>query len=199
MPTIDYLSEDTHITGFALVTIIGPEYAQKNDVMGMKIRGLTKTIEEAKALTKSIMEYDDTCDIYTVEAGKFFPLIVKNDEKSIKDVEYANTELNTLMKSYTENLVSRNKEFNERKKDSVELASSSQNKKENIVVVYNTLKNVNIEKEKYEKLLQEVNERIVIEEKRINDEYNEDEKLFLERYINQEVSKEELDNFMKTT
>jgi RecJ-like exonuclease len=198
MPTIDYLSEDTHITGFALVTIIGPEYAQKNDVMGMKIRGLTKTIDEAKALTKRIMEYDDTCDIYTVEAGKFFPLIVKNDNE-IGDIEYANTELNALMKSYTENLVNRNREYNERKKDSIELATSSKNKKENIIVVYNTLKNVKIEKEKTIKLLQEIDERIELENERIQDEYTEDEKLFLERYITNEVSKEEIDEFMKTT
>jgi RecJ-like exonuclease len=198
MPTIDYLSEDTHITGFALVTIIGPEYAQKNDVMGMKIRGLTKTIDEAKALTKRIMEYDDTCDIYTVEAGKFFPLIVKNDNE-IGDIEYANTELNALMKSYTENLVNRNREYNERKKDSIELATSSKNKKENIIVVYNTLKNVKIEKEKTIKLLQEIDERIELENERIQDEYTEDEKLFLEHYITNEVSKEEIDEFMKTT
>jgi RecJ-like exonuclease len=198
MPTIDYLSEDTHITGFALVTIIGPEYAQKNDIMGMKIRGLTKTIDEAKALTKRIMEYDDTCDIYTVEAGKFFPLIVKNDNE-IGDIEYANKELNTLMKSYTENLVNRNREYNERKKDSIELATSSKNKKENIIVVYNTLKNVKIEKEKTIKLLQEIDERIELENERIQEEYTKDEKLFLERYITGEVSKEEIDEFMKTT
>ena len=197
MPTIDYLSEDTHISGFALVTIIGPEYSQKNDIMGMKIRGLTKTVDEAKALTKRIMEYDDTCDIYTVEAGKFFPLIVKKEENKIQDIEYANGELNTLMKSYTENLINRNREYNERKKDSVELASSSVNKKENIIVVYNTLKNVKSEHEKYTKLLQETQERIDLEEERINREYTDDEKLFLERYKTDTVSKDEIDEFMK--
>jgi flagellar biosynthesis/type III secretory pathway protein FliH len=100
---INYLTEDPVIPSqrYALISIVGPNMSQKCDVWGMKIRGVTETIEAAKELSKKIMRVDNIYDIYTVDIGKFFPLNVSSDQ--IKDVEYQNQQLNDLMKSYNEN------------------------------------------------------------------------------------------------
>ena len=48
--TIDYLFEDPEIQNqkFALISIVGPNMKQKCDVWGLKIRGVSDTLEKAK-------------------------------------------------------------------------------------------------------------------------------------------------------
>lgn len=119
---IDYLFEDPVIESqrFALVSIVGPTLKQKCDVFGLKVRGISNTLENAKKLTQKIMQYDNNYDIYTVEVGKFFPLVV--DPHKIEDVEYANTELNNLIKNYLANREKANEHWVKRKNDMVKEA-----------------------------------------------------------------------------
>ena len=120
--TIDYLFEDPPMSGqrFALVSIVGPHMPQKCDTWGLKIRGVAGTLEEAKSTSKRIMSIDENYDIYTVEVGKFFPLAVEPHQ--VTDVEYQNSQLNTLIKTYLENKRNANDMFNKRKNEMIEEA-----------------------------------------------------------------------------
>lgn len=120
--TIDYLTEDRPIPGqkYALISIVGPNYKQNCDIYGIKIRGFASTEGEAKKLTQSIMKYDNNFDIYTAPVGLFFPLDV--DPSKVKNVEYANSQLNDLIKNYTENRVEADNQFHIRKQEMIKEA-----------------------------------------------------------------------------
>lgn len=120
--TIDYLFEDPNISGqnFALVSIVGPEWKQKCDVWGLKVRGVADTMDAAKRQVQKLMRIDNNYDIYIVEVGKFFPLCV--DPLKLDNVEYQNEQLNALMKSYLENRTRAEEEWQARKNELVAAA-----------------------------------------------------------------------------
>lgn len=155
---IDYLTEDPEIPGqrYGLITIVGPHMPQKCDVWGLKIRGITDSLDRAKALCKKIMQSDPDYDIYTVEMGKFFPLNVEPYE--VSDVEYQNDQLNLLMKNYLENRELANQEYQQRKSEMMKAAVSenrnqdSDNKQHPVAV----LQQVHSHKERLSKLQEEM-------------------------------------------
>lgn len=120
---IDYLIEDPKISGqkYALVSIIGPNMPQKCDVWGLKIRGIAESENRARELSKKIMKIDNTCDVYTVEIGKFFPLAVEPND--ITDIQYQNEQLNELVKGYLENRELANEHWEKRKVDMIKEAT----------------------------------------------------------------------------
>jgi chromosome segregation ATPase len=122
MNTIDYLFEDPPITNqtFALVSIVGPHMPQKCDTWALKIRGVANTLEDAKSMCQRLMKIDQNYDIYTVDVGKFFPLNVEPHD--IQDIEYSNTELNQLIKSYLENRQTANDQWHARKNEMIQKA-----------------------------------------------------------------------------
>ena len=129
--TIDYLFEDPEIPNqkFALISIVGPHMKQKCDVWGLKIRGVSDTLEKAKTQCQKLLRIDNDYDIYTVEVGKFFPLAVEPNQ--ISDVEYENKQLNTLVKSYLENKESANELWHKRKAEMIQNAiKEGQNQEE---------------------------------------------------------------------
>jgi hypothetical protein len=194
--TIDYLTEDSPIPSqsFALVSIIGPGMKGKCDVYGLKVRGVTASMDEAKGMTKRIMQEDNLFDIYTVPVGKFFPLDV-SDDKSIP-VEYQNEELNSLMKSYVESTKETNRKWNQLKQEDVQEAKSLVNKKEHVYTVHNTILNVNLEISKLTQELVEKRERLVEEEKRMELDYTTEQKQDLQRYIAKEMTEIESKSFL---
>lgn len=119
---IDYLFEDPAIPNqkFALVSIVGPHMPQKCNVWGMKVRGIAESISRAREMSQKLMKIDNNYDIYTVEVGKFFPLAV--DPMALNDIEYQNTQLNALMKSYLENREAANDQWHQRKNEMVQQA-----------------------------------------------------------------------------
>jgi hypothetical protein len=112
---IDYLSEDAPINGqkYALISIVGPHLTQKCDVWGLKVKGVSETLENAKNMCKRLIKADPEFDIFTVEVGKFFPLAVEPTQ--VADIEYQNDQLNNMMKSYLENRQMANEQWLERK------------------------------------------------------------------------------------
>jgi vancomycin resistance protein YoaR len=113
--TLDYLSEDPVIPSeaYSLITIIGPHMPQKCSVWGLKIRGTAGTKEEAIEKSKRLHKLDPDYDIYTVDTGKFFPLVV--DPSANIQTEYANNELNNLLKSYNKSRQDANDEWHANK------------------------------------------------------------------------------------
>ena len=120
--TIDYLFEDPPIPNqqYALVSIVGPHMPQKCNVWGLKVRGTTDTLEKAKNMSQKLLKIDNNYDIYTVEVGKFFPLDV--EPYDVKNIEYQNEQLNTLIKSYLENKESANEHWHQRNNEMVKEA-----------------------------------------------------------------------------
>lgn len=155
---IDYLFEDPPITGqnFALISIVGPNMPQKCDVWGLKIRGVYNTIDQAKSQTQRLMNIDNNYDIYTVEVGKFFPLVV--EPLDIPDVEYQNTQLNNLIKGYLENREAANQQWHARKNEMMQEAiregqQQSNNTKEHPIAV---LQSIQTFKDKIKQLEQDL-------------------------------------------
>lgn len=101
--TTDYLDEDSVVPNgqrFALVSFVGPEQRQKNETLGMKIRGCFGTHEEAAAHVKKLQALDGSVDIFMVEVGKWVP--IPPSVEDIEDVQYQERYLNDLMKGYKE-------------------------------------------------------------------------------------------------
>jgi hypothetical protein len=93
------------------------EFYKKNDfktsVRGFKIRGVFGSQEEAQAYSRQLIKKDRLFNIYTTAVGQWVPWDPKPSE--IKNQEYAEEELNTLMKKYEENIQDREKFYSEKK------------------------------------------------------------------------------------
>lgn len=79
-------------------------YAKNNfrtTVRGLKIRGAYSTKEEADIRAKKLQKADPDHNIYVGQVGKWLPWDPKPSE--IGEQEYAEDQLNTLMKKYKEN------------------------------------------------------------------------------------------------
>ena len=89
----------------------------KTSVHGFKIRGVYDTVEEATTRAKAVKRFDDKFDVFVSEVGCWCPWSPPPD--AIKDVEYAEAQLNTLMKKYGEGQEARDEVYNTRKDDKV--------------------------------------------------------------------------------
>jgi hypothetical protein len=72
----------------------------KTNIHGFKIRGVYDTVEDASLRAKTIKKFDDKFDVFVAEVGCWCPWSPNVSE--IKEVEYSETQLNTLMKKYNE-------------------------------------------------------------------------------------------------
>jgi len=81
------------------------EFYAKNEfqttVRGLKIRGSYSTHEEAAARAKKLQKNDTIHNVFVGEVGKWLPWDPAPSD--VKEQEYAEEQLNTLMKSYKEN------------------------------------------------------------------------------------------------
>lgn len=93
-------------------------------IRGIKVRGAYDTIQEATARAKSIAKFDNKFDVFIAEIGCWCPWSPFPDQ--LKDSEYAETQLNTLMKKYHENREGSEELYMLRKKEMSERAASHQ-------------------------------------------------------------------------
>jgi hypothetical protein len=100
---------------FALISMVGPDMPQKNEKLGLKIRGCFMTREEAGSHAKRLQKEDATFDIYVVDMYKW--LLIPPDRESIEDVHYANEKLEEIFTKYRENQRMAAAMFEKRKKD----------------------------------------------------------------------------------
>jgi len=98
---------------YALISVVSPSSNQKNDLCGVKIRGVFNTIDEAKQQAKKIQSCDPTFDVFLVELYKWLP--IPPDVDMIENKEYQDDVLNTLIKEH-KNEQFRAKEFFEQRK-----------------------------------------------------------------------------------
>ena len=192
---IDYLFEDPPISSqtYGLVSIVGPNLQQKCNVYGIKIRGVTESLEKAKTMSQRLTKIDPDFDIYTVEIGKFFPLDV--DPMQLSNVEYQNSQLNALVKNYLENRENANIEYERRKNDMLKKAiadgKSGKEEVEHPISILNRMDELNMKisqekeqlehlmsaltlnKTEYDKFTQDVKDEAELEFKKLKDSVNE--------------------------
>ena len=90
---------------YANRTKMEDEFYVKNEfrttVRGLKIRGTYASQEEAVARSKKLQRQDTLHNIFVGEVGKWLPWDPQPSD--VKEQEYAEDQLNTLMKKYKEN------------------------------------------------------------------------------------------------
>jgi len=111
--TSDYLTVPGQL--FACVSFVGPDLPQKNEQLGMKIRGCFPTREEAGTHAKRLQKDDALVDIYVVDMYKWLLIPPKRDE--IEDVHYQNDKLEEIMANYRKNQTAAAAMFEKRKRD----------------------------------------------------------------------------------
>ena len=87
----------------------------KTSMRGIKIRGVFDTMEEAKSRSEFIKRQDSKFDIYICQVGCWCPW--SPNPNDLTDQEYSETQLNTLMKQYKQNMDSKDELFEQRKAD----------------------------------------------------------------------------------
>jgi len=109
----DYLTVPGQL--FALISIVGPDMPQKNEQLGLKIRGCFPTKEEAASHAKRLQKEDALVDIYVVDMYKW--LLIPPNRDEIDDVHYQNEKLEEIMTKYKENQRQAAAMFEKRKRD----------------------------------------------------------------------------------
>jgi hypothetical protein len=100
-------------------------------IRGIKVRGVFDTIEEAKNRSEFIKKIDNKFNIYIAQMGCWCPWSPNPD--CLENQEYAETQLNTLMKEYKKNMNDKDVVF-ENRKSSLFPAQSASISGENSVI-----------------------------------------------------------------
>ena len=100
---------------YALISMVGPDMPQKNEKLGLKIRGCFMTRDEAGAHAKRLQKEDPMVDIYVVDMYKW--LLIPPDRDQIQDTHYQNEKLEEIMQGYMKNQREAAVHFEKRKKD----------------------------------------------------------------------------------
>ena len=106
---ISYLTEDDEISGqkFYCISFLTPDQLENKDnaskftVRGFKIRGMFNNEEDAKEHCSKLHKADQNHNIYVASMGHWVSWSDNTD--NAEDFEYANKDLNNLMKSHKEN------------------------------------------------------------------------------------------------
>jgi hypothetical protein len=109
----DYLTVPGQL--FACISFVGPELPQKNEKLGLKIRGCFATRDEAASHAKRLQKDDALVDIYVVDMYKW--LLIPPEREKIDDVHYSNEKLEEIMSKYKENQAAAAALFEKRKRD----------------------------------------------------------------------------------
>lgn len=101
---------------------IDREFLEQNDfrtsVRGIKVRGSFETLKEAQVRAEVLKRSGDKFDIYIGQVGCWCPWSPNPDD--LQDQQYTETQLNTLMQKYKENMMLKDEFFEQRKREKVE-------------------------------------------------------------------------------
>jgi hypothetical protein len=105
MSKLDYLTEDSILPNgqkFVCLSFL-TDKENKTTLSGIKIRGVFETYNEACEHCKKLQSVDPAFNVFVGEMGKWLPFDPNPDSQAVKDSEYANDQLNNMMKGYLEN------------------------------------------------------------------------------------------------
>jgi hypothetical protein len=119
---VDYLDEDVLKVpdqAFACISFVDPKKAnQKGDVCALKIRGVFRSEEEAKAHASKLLRFDPYFDVLVVDMYRWLPF--PPDLSLIGDHQYSDKMLNELMQGYKKSQEEAKLHFEERKRLMIE-------------------------------------------------------------------------------
>lgn len=125
---VDELIEDPPIPNqnWVLLSFISPEKMKmKTNMRALKIRGVFATREKAEEMAKKLrQEVEQDFDIYVGELGRWLPW---DTSEGVEKEDYAEKELNRLVKNHKDHLEKSKFLFEQRKKE--ELAAALKNNK----------------------------------------------------------------------
>jgi chromosome condensin MukBEF ATPase and DNA-binding subunit MukB len=165
MEKVDYLTEDSILPEdqkyLCISFLSDPD--KKSTLSGIKVRGSFETYEKACEHAKKLQTVDPYFNVFVGEVGKWLAFDPNPDSEVVKDSEYANEELNNMMKNYLENQ-EKAKLFHEKRKNEL----LKKNVLDNITTINNNIddtkekiKNANYtEKENLKKNIQSYEEKI---------------------------------------
>lgn len=120
----DELQQQLHLFKSAKADDLNKAFQAKHgfqtSIRGFKIRGVHDSIDEARAHSKEINRLDPNFNVFIAQVGCWCPWSPNADD--ISNSEYAETELNTLVRNYNANVRMMNKKYEDRKRDKVESA-----------------------------------------------------------------------------
>lgn len=103
--------------------VIEKEFYEKNNfqtsVRGIKVRGVFETLKEAQVRAEVLRRMGDTkFDIFVGQVGVWCPW--SPNPEDMQEQEYAESQLNTLMKQYKDNMSLRDEFYETRKREKIE-------------------------------------------------------------------------------
>lgn len=102
--SVDLLTEDTLLPtaqNFVCISFL-QDPNNKTSLSGIKIRGVFDKIDEANEYAKKLQSFDTLHNIYVGEMGKWLAFDPDPTSKAAGSPEYANEELNKIMKAHIE-------------------------------------------------------------------------------------------------
>lgn len=124
---LDELSQEFHFfkskNNVELEEQFHAENKFQTSIRGVKIRGVYDNLHEARNRAEKLSKIDKTFNIFIGQVGCWCPWSPYADH--IEDQEYAETQLNTLMKKYKETAELRDQIYDQRTKELVSAASAS--------------------------------------------------------------------------
>lgn len=101
---------------------IDHEFLEKNNfqtcVRGIKVRGSFETLKEAQVRAEVLKRMGDKFDIFIGQVGCWCPW--SPNPEDLQEQQYTETQLNTLMKKYKENMQLKDEFFEQRKQEKVD-------------------------------------------------------------------------------
>lgn len=101
---VDYLTEDKNVPSgqrFVCVSFLSPEGVRNCTIRGLKIRGVFGDEPSARKFAADLQQEDPLFHIFVGEMGKWLPW--DQDPNTVKDQNYAEEELQKLMKAKVAN------------------------------------------------------------------------------------------------
>jgi excinuclease UvrABC nuclease subunit len=106
---------------WACVSFVSPDGNQKNKSIGMKIRGVFDTQQEATEHVKRLIRIDPMFDIFICDMYNW--VLVPPDPEHVNDQTYQDETLNNIISGYRKNQVYAKEHFEERKREMMEQAA----------------------------------------------------------------------------
>jgi hypothetical protein len=144
MSKVDYLTEDSIVPSgqaFCCISFL-TDKENKTTLSGIKFRGCFASYEDACDHAKKLQTIDPYFNVFVGETGKWLPFDPSPDSEAVKDSEYANEQLNNLMKGYIENQEKAKIVHEQRKNELVRqnIVDNLKTKKENLKDVEKKMK-----------------------------------------------------------
>jgi hypothetical protein len=95
----------------------------QTSIRGLKVRGVFDSLEEAKNRSEFLKKIDNKFDIFIGQVGCWCPW--SPNPNDLQNQEYSETQLNTLMKKYKENMENKDIVFEKRKQEQINLSKKS--------------------------------------------------------------------------